>query len=132
MFNDPKYNVTYFNLHGIYNMIIKCKIEKVREIVGADNIDKNRLINEKNEIDIILDQMSKIYLPFILEKSNHNKKLKRNKSLRRVYDHMCFVIDNTVGYSFYRVLLRLLIKYLSRNYKEGTNVAAKKDKKFIL
>ena len=123
-FDKNKYN--FYNIHGIMNKLIDCKISKIKKILDKNTLSKNDfelLQKHKFSLDDVINNLGKMYLPFIADININDKKLS-NKNLNEYCKLICFTIDNTIGFSFYNVLSRILNKHILNKYSNETDKVA--------
>ena len=119
MLRSDTHGMSTYNVHSHINLQIKDKIKELLEYLGSSYYDESKFKDHKDKFTDLKDIFFNILSSRIFMKNSKSKQIKNNSELNEDYKMICFTIDQVVGYSFYKVLTRIVMTYLSKIIPPG-------------
>ena len=119
MLKSDKYGMSTYNVHSHINLQIKEKIKELLEYLGKSYYDVTKFNEHKPKFRDLKDVFFNILSSRIFMKNSKSTEIEKNTEKAEDYKMICFTIDQIVGYSFYKVLSRIVMTYLSKIIPPG-------------
>ena len=119
MLKSNTHGMSTYNVHSHINLQIKEKIKELLEYLGKSYYDVTTFNVHKSKFIDLKDVFFNILSSRIFMKNSKSTEIGKNTEKAEDYEMICFTIDQIVGYSFYKVLSRIVMTYLSKIIPRG-------------
>lgn len=119
MLQSEKYGMSAYNVHSHLNIQMKKFIGEMEQYLERKYYTTDELNRYQEKCQNIKDLVKETLSNNIFSKNSLSKKISKNDKLKDIFNIICFTIDQVIGYSFYKVLFRLLMTYFSKIIPKG-------------
>ena len=127
MLQSEKYGMSAYNVHSHLNKQMKNFVEEMEDYLSKKYYTTDDLKLKKIKCEKIKELVKETLSNQIFSKKSFSRRIAKNEKLEDIFNILCFTIDQIVGYSFYKVLFRLIMTYFSKILPKGTT----KDDEYI-
>lgn len=113
MLKSKTHGMSSYNVHSHLNKSIKSTITSLLEYLDSSYYSEEEFKSHYKKFSDLKELVLNLMSLRIFKKYSMAPVLEKNKILEEDYKIMCFTIDQVVGYSYYKVLKRVVFKYLT-------------------
>ena len=113
MLKSKTHGMSSYNVHSHLNKSIKSTISSLLEYLDSSYYSEEEFKSHYKKFSDLKELVLNLMSLRIFKKYSMAPVLEKNKILEEDYKIMCFTIDQVVGYSYYKVLKRVVFKYLT-------------------